>query len=62
MSEKHPIQVNRRDVSLEERIKLLEICVAQLWDQVWWLSLPEEKRAEYRAQGFTDPIEKFYGD
>ena len=42
-----------------ERLELLEL-VAQLWDQVWWLSLPWWKRAIYRARGFRDPIERFY--
>lgn len=61
MAEKHPIEVSPH-LPVDERVRVLEAHLAQLWDQVWWMNLPEEKRAEYRAQGFTDPIEKFYSE
>lgn len=61
MSEKHPIADNPAGKTDRERIHWLEIHLAQLWDQVWWLSLPEDRRDQYRAEGFTDPILKFYG-
>lgn len=49
-------------MSVEERVGYLEQMLARLWDQVWWMNLPEEKRSEYEAQGFKDPIGKFYID
>jgi hypothetical protein len=33
--------------------------VAQLWDQVWWHSLPWWRRLYYRLQGFEAPIRMF---
>lgn len=57
--EQHPVQ-ECPPVTPERRCQLLEIFVAQLWDQVWWLSLSPEQRREYEAQGFTAPIERFY--
>jgi hypothetical protein len=47
---------------LQDRVRLLECKLAQLWDQVWWMSLPPERRAGYEAEGFTAPIERFYED
>lgn len=55
----HPIQESPL-LPLERRVQLLEIHLAMLWDQVWWMNLPAEKRAEYEAQGFSAPILKFY--
>lgn len=55
----HPIQ-ERTDLPAEERIRLLEVNLARLWDMVWWMNLPKEQRDAYKAQGFTDPIESFY--
>lgn len=57
----HPIQPCPKDTTLLERVHWLELHLAMLWDQVWWMNLPAEKRDEYKAHGFTDPIEKFYG-
>lgn len=57
----HPIQVCPPDTTAMERLHWLELHLAMLWDQVWWMSLPVEQRAEYEKQGFTAPIEKFYG-
>lgn len=57
--ERHPIQ-QCLPLSPERRIQLLEIHLSQLWDQVWWMQLSPEKRAEYEAEGFTAPIQKFY--
>lgn len=59
MSEKHPVQERPKE-PLERRVQMLEILLARLWDQVWWMNLPDEKRAKYRGEGFSDPIEKFY--
>lgn len=56
----HPIQVGRQDRPLAVRVAYLEQKVAQLWDQVWWMSLPKDRRAAYEAEGFTAPIERFY--
>lgn len=61
MKEKHPIE-HIPPMSVEERVGYLEQMLARLWDQVWWMNLPEEKRSEYEAQGFKDPIGKFYID
>lgn len=58
----HPIVESPSGVSLERRVQLLEIHLAMLWDQVWWMNLPTERRDGYKAEGFTDPIEKFYRD
>lgn len=57
----HPIQ-ETPNLPIERRVQLLEIHLARLWDQVWWMRLPESKRKEYEAEGFTDPIPKFYDD
>lgn len=59
MAEAHPIQ-ERPDLPVADRCRLLEIALAQLWDQVWWLSLSPEVRQGYEAQGFTSPILAFY--
>jgi hypothetical protein len=56
MPERHPVE-ERPDLSVEERCRLLEIHLAQLWDQVWWLT---EGRAKFESQGFTAPIQSFY--
>jgi hypothetical protein len=58
--DRHPIQDNP-PLSLERRIHLLEIYLGRLWDQVWWMSLSVEERAEWEAQGYTAPIQQFYG-
>lgn len=58
----HPIQDCPPNKTVMERVQYLEIMLAQLWDQVWWMNLPDEERAKYRSEGFTDPIEKFYND
>lgn len=58
--ENHPIK-DAPLASLEERVRWLELHVAMLWDQVWWMNLPEERRKGYEAEGFKDPIQKFYG-
>lgn len=57
--ERHPVQ-ERPDLPAERRLQLLEIRLAQLWDQVWWMSLPADERAEWERQGFTAPILEFY--
>lgn len=59
MPERHPIS-QHTDEPPEDRLRFLEEHLAQLWDQVWWLSLPPERRDAYRAEGFTDPILHFY--
>jgi hypothetical protein len=60
MAERHPVQESPAGVSLERRVQLLEINLARLWDQVWWMQLPAEQRAEYEQQGFGAPIDHFY--
>lgn len=59
MSEIHPVR-ERPDLPLEQRVQRLEIHLARLWDQVWWMHLSPEARAAYQAHGFSDPIEQFY--
>ena len=59
MSERHPIAV-APSMTLDDRVRHIEAHLAMLWDQVWWMNLPEESRAAYRLQGFRDPIEHFY--
>lgn len=61
MGERHPI-ADSPDLPMQRRVQLLEVHLARLWDQVWWLSLPPDRREAYRAEGFTDPIERFYED
>lgn len=58
--ERHPIQDSPPGKTPEERIRHLELHLAMLWDMVWWMNLPEDRRAAYRAEGFTDPIQQFY--
>ena len=43
-----------------ERIVDLEYALSILWDQVWWMNLTAEKRAEYEREGYGDPIKRFY--
>lgn len=57
--EKHPIS-DCPDLSLEQRVQLLEIHLAQLWDEVWWHQLPFYRRWFYWLQGFRSPVQKFY--
>jgi len=58
--EAHPI-ADAPDWPLEKRVQYLEVQLARLWDQVWWMNLPAEQRAIYEAQGFGDPIPQWYG-
>jgi hypothetical protein len=61
--ERHPIAQDPPQptiASLVSELFQLKCLCAQLWDQVWWLSLPPERRADYEAQGFRDPIQQFY--
>jgi hypothetical protein len=60
-NEAHPVPERPPGKSEEQRIWHLEQIVAQLWDQVWWLSLSPERRAGYQREGFTDPITVWYG-
>jgi hypothetical protein len=55
VAERHAIE-ERPDLPIEERCRLLEIRLAQLWDQVWWLSLTPECREAFRKDGFRDPV------
>lgn len=60
MSSQHPIQEPAAAQSLEEaneHIRLAYVKLAQLWDQVWWLSLPFWRRWIYIAQGFQAPLQ-----
>jgi len=59
MPEQHPVR-ERFDLPIERRVQLLEQLLAMLWDQVWWMALPAERRAQYEAEGFRAPIERFY--
>lgn len=57
--ERHPIH-DSPPWTLEQRVRHLELHLAMLWDHVWWMSLPPERRAEYEREGFPPPIDKFY--
>ena len=59
MPERHPIQESPH-LSTERRLQMLEIHLAQLWDEVWWHQLPAWRRALYWIQGFRSPIRRFY--
>ena len=61
MGERHPVQ-ERPDLTPERRCQILEVHLAQLWDQVWWLSLTPEQRAAYDKEGFQAPIARFYDE
>lgn len=61
MNSPHPVQ-ERDELDTTTRIRVLEQLVARLWDQLWWVCLPPEKRAEYEAEGYRAPIERFYND
>ncbi len=61
--ERHPIAQDPPQPtipSLVAHLFLLQCQCAQLWDQVWWLSLSAARRADYERQGFRDPIQQFY--
>lgn len=58
--EVHPIPDAPAGWTPEQRIHHLEVQLARLWDAVWWLSLPDDERRRYEAEGFKHPIEKFY--
>lgn len=59
--ERHPVQVlTGAGLPDAERIALLERNLARLWDQVWWMQLSPEKRAQYEADGHRAPISNFY--
>jgi hypothetical protein len=60
MNDVHPIQDSPADMTLIERVHLLECALARLWDQVWWMNLPDDRRAIYEADGFKAPIQNFY--
>jgi hypothetical protein len=55
----HPVQ-ERPDLPVEQRLQLLEIRLAQLWDEVWWHQLPWYRRLYYWGRGFRSPISNFY--
>ena len=60
-TERHPIQ-DSPPIPIEDRVRLLECRLAQLWDMTWWMALPADRRAGYEAEGFTAPIAQFYED
>jgi hypothetical protein len=60
MSDVHPIRDNPSDKTLAQRVHHLEVALAILWDQVWWMNLAARERAGYEAQGFKAPIQRFY--
>lgn len=57
--ERHPVE-ERPDLPGDRRLQLVEQTLARLWDQVWWMNLPAERREAYEAEGFTAPIGAFY--
>lgn len=58
--EAHPI-LDTPTATLEQRVRWLELHLAEAWDQLWWLSLSPERRVQYEAEGFPAPIQSFYG-
>ena len=59
MADRHPIE-ERHDLPTDRRVQLLEIHLAQLWDMVWWVTLPWYRRLYWRVRGFRAPIQRFY--
>jgi hypothetical protein len=59
MPDVHPIQ-DAPPLPIERRMQILEIRLAQLWDEVWWHQLPWYRRLGYWLQGFRSPIRNFY--
>lgn len=59
MPDVHPIRQGEERTAME-RIVDLEYALSILWDQVWWMNLTAEKRAEYEREGYGDPIKRFY--
>jgi hypothetical protein len=57
--EVHPIP-DAPDLPLDQRVHHLEVHLGQLWDAVWWISLPWYKRVAWRLLGFKAPIQQFY--
>jgi hypothetical protein len=61
----HPLPDDPPPATVEglvREVHHLKCLTAQLWDQVWWMSLPTWKRVAYRYLGFRSPIQKFYRD
>ena len=59
--ERHPIPDDPPSPdTLVREVHQLKCLTAQLWDQVWWHSLPLWKRCAFRVLGFSDPIRRFY--
>jgi hypothetical protein len=59
--EHHPV-AERPELTTEQQLQHLRELVAQLWDHCWWHALPEDRRRAYEAEGFKDPIQRFYID
>lgn len=58
-SNEHPVRA-RHWLAIEAQLELYRERLAQLHDQVWWLSLPFWRRWLYIACGHRAPIEHFY--
>lgn len=59
VAEQHPVR-QRPELSREQQLEQLREFLAQLWDQVWWLSLPPADRTRYEQEGHRAPITHFY--
>jgi len=57
--EVHPVE-HCPPVSVEQRCALLELRLAELWDEVWWHQLPAYRRLFYWLHGYRSPIPRFY--
>lgn len=54
MESTHPLR-ERSDLPLEQRVEVYREECAKLMDFVWWwIKLDDNKRKEYREQGFPD--------
>ena len=61
--ERHPIPDDPPEPTIEALVRevhVLKCRTGQLWDQVWWLSIPRWQRVVFQMLGFKDPIQQFY--
>ena len=61
--ERHPIPDDPPADTIDALVRevhMLKCLTGQLWDQVWWISIPLWQRVVYRLLGFKSPIERFY--
>lgn len=60
--DEHPIKVGGLPgQTLEQRVARVEEYLARHHDQLWWMNLPPERRKRYEAEGFSDPMQHYFG-